>query len=113
MVVDTRFRFMGAVVKNLTATAGTVNAGNARLVKVQACLDGNSSFEVAILPTRTAAGTVSKASAAAFLSDGGVYDPVRPAGGVGTWYLAYKTYSGATVAIGTSANDKLMCEKYG
>ncbi|MFA5376446.1 MAG: hypothetical protein WC455_11940 [Dehalococcoidia bacterium] len=96
------------------AVSGTVNCGNARIVSMQVVLDGNSTYEVAVRATTSATGTVGKDSMAACISDNGVWGTIRPSGaGANDWYLAYKTYNGATAATATSANDKYAVERWG
>lgn len=106
----TRLKHLGVVSESLTGTAGTISVGRCREVEVQVILDGNASHEIAVRPTKSASGTVSKDSAAAVLADMGA---VNFKIGNNDWYVAYKVYSGASVATGTSASDKIIVEKLG
>lgn len=105
------YRYLGKVVTNLTGTAGTVNLGMCGAVDVQALLDANSTFEVAILPSKSAIATASKSNCVAVLSDNGNTGRVHLPPGAGTKYYAYKVYNGTSVAAATSAFNKLIAMK--
>ncbi len=107
-------RQMTPVNGTFAAVSGTINCGNARIVNLQVIMDTNSTYEVAARVTTSATGTVSKSSMAACLSDSGSWETKRPSGAGGSdWYIAYKTYNGASAATATSANDKYCAERYG
>ncbi len=107
-------RQMAPVNGTFSAVSGTINCGNARIVNMQVVMDTNSTYEVTVRATTDASGTVSKNSMAACISDGGAWETIRPSGAGGSdWYIAYKTYNGASAATGTSSNDKYCVERYG
>jgi hypothetical protein len=105
-------QFIGKVNGAFTATSGTIACGHAERVNLQIFMDTNNTYEVAVLPTKSAAGTASKSNCAAILSDNGTYECKRIGAGVNNWYLAYRVYSGYTAGAG-GANDKYALEKLG
>jgi len=110
--MDSRYRILGKTVTSLIATAGTVNLGRCQSVDIQAVLDGNPSYEVAINPTDVATATCSKDNCYCVISDNGSTDPIPLPPGATTKYFAYKVYSGTSIG-GTSANNKLTAMKLG
>ncbi len=102
------------VIKTLTGTAGTIPLTGCKQVNLQACLDANSGHEIALRQSNSSTATVSKASPEQVVTDLGVAT-FRFSGlnGSVTKYLAYKVYNGSSVAIATSANDKLIAERLG
>ncbi len=107
-----RYRHLGNKVTSLTATAGTVSLGRCQAVDIQAVLDGNSSYEVAISPTDNPLATCSKGNCAAVISDNGNTGRIHLPPGATTKYYAYKVYDGTSVGA-TSANNKLIAAKLG
>lgn len=107
------FRYIGHVNGNLVATAGTIACGKARAVNLQIFLDTNATYEVAVLPTTSAAGTASKNNCTAVLTDNGMYECLRPAGGSANWYLARRVYNASATGSSGGAADKYALEKLG
>lgn len=110
--MDSRYKYLGVVVTPLTATTGTVNLGHCQAVDIQALLDGNASYEIAVMPSKYATATCSKGNCSAVLSDNGTTDPIPLPAGSRTKYYAYKVYSGTSVG-GTTANNKLVAMRLG
>lgn len=101
-------KFAGATVKTLIHTSGTVSVGSPHFkANVQAVLDGNSTYHVAVMPVESAAATCSKANCAAVLSNLGVYE-FWPSSN--QKYIAWRVYNGSSAITGT-ATDKLIVEK--
>ena len=106
------YKYIGSV-NGVLGTHGTVACAQALKVNLQVTLDGNSSREIAVMPVYSAAGTCSKGNCAAVLTDLGTYEANRPAGAGGNYWIAYRAYDGASIASGTSVNDKYIAEKLG
>jgi hypothetical protein len=107
------YRYLGTTITELTGTAGTVNLGHCQAVDIQAVMDANTSYEIAILPTQLSTATASKSNCAAVISDNGNTGRIHLPPGAVTKYYAYKVYNGTAVASGTSAFNKLIATKLG
>jgi hypothetical protein len=109
----THLRYVGdPVVTSLSGTTGTMNLGRCQAVDIQAVLDGNPSYEVALKVSSQATATASKDSCDAVLSNNGTTDPLPLPPGATTKYVAYHVYSGTGVAS-TSSYDKLVATRLG
>ena len=105
------YNYIGKVNGSFNHTAGTVPCGKAEKVNFQVVLDGNASYEIAVMPVKTAVGTASKANCAAVLPDNYTYPCYRPAG-PDEWWMAWRVYTGASAITGT-ATDRYAVEKLG
>ena len=110
-------QILGDVITKLTGTHGTVNLGHCQAVDLQAVLDVNSSNTIAVRGSSSAAATASKDNCDKVIGySPGIGDvPCRlhlPPG-ANNKYVAYKVYSGGTVATATSSRDRLMATRLG
>ena len=101
-------RFLGKVIEAVAATSGTIAVTKCRVANIQAVMDG-SGYDVALLPSTSAAATCSKNSCAAVISNLGTYEArMRNS----NYYIAYRVYNGATAATGATG-DNLIVERLG